>query len=147
MTIYDLIEKHEGRKNKPYKCTAKHWTIGVGWNLDANPLPEDIAFYLKQNGEITDDMIDRLLQISVGAAVVNCHRLFPGFDKFAENRRMALTDFVFQLGYAGARCFIKTIAAINANNWEGAAREMEKSNWFYQTTNRAAEIINMIEGG
>lgn len=147
MTVYDLITKHEGRKDKPYKCPAGHWTIGVGWNLDSNPLPEDVDFYFKQNGKITDEMIDRLLETSVRWAVNDCHVLFPEFDSFAEVRKMALVDFVFQLGFKKARTFVKSIAAINTGRWSDAAREMEKSTWFVQVPRRASEIINMIEYG
>ncbi len=147
MTVYELIEKHEGRKKKPYRCTAGKRTIGVGYNYDDNTLPPDIAAYLKDNGQVTDEMIDRLLEITVRQAVADCHVLFPEFDSFSDNRRMALTDFVFQLGFKRARGFSKSIAAVNTGRWFDAAREMEKSSWFYQVPKRAAEIINMIEEG
>jgi len=50
---YDAIKKqltlHEGRKNKPYKCTSGKITIGVGRNLDDNGLSEDEIDYLLTN--------------------------------------------------------------------------------------------------
>lgn len=147
MTVYDLISKHEGRKSKPYKCPAGHWTIGVGHNMDSSPLPQDIDFFLKQNGCITAEMIDRLFENDVRSAVADCHVLFPDFDNFSEIRKMALIDFVFQLGFRKARTFKRTIHAINIGNWSDAAREMERSDWFKQVPKRAAEIINMIEEG
>lgn len=147
MTVYDLITNHEGRKAKPYKCTAGHWTIGVGHNMDANPLPPDIADYLQKHGRITDEMIDRLLENDVRAAVADCHVLFPEFDSFSDPRRMALTDFVFQLGFKRARTFSKSIAAINTGRWRDAAQEMGDSTWFTQVPKRATEIISMIEIG
>lgn len=147
MNVYELIEKHEGRRKKPYKCTAGKRTIGVGWNYDANPLPPDIANYLRDNKQITDEMIDRLLEISVRQAVADCHALFPDFDNFADNRRMALTDFVFQLGIKRVRGFVKAVAAINTGRWTDAAKEMKDSAWYRQTPNRAEEIIDMIEEG
>jgi lysozyme len=145
--IYDLLKRHEGVRKKPYKCPAGFLTVGVGWNIDANPLPKDIAAYLKKNGEITDDMVDRLLFISVGAATLNCYGLFPDFENFTENRQMALIDFVFQLGGAGAAKFVNSIAMINTGRWEDAAENMMKSAWAKQTPKRAAEITQMIEEG
>lgn len=147
MTLYELITKHEGRTNKPYKCPAGHMTIGIGWNMDANPLPLDVKIYLAQNGKITAAMIDRLLSISVGRAISDCHSLFPEFDSFSDARRMALADFVFQLGFKRASTFRKAIAAINTGRWEDAAKEMQDSAWFKQTPNRAKTIIEMIEEG
>jgi lysozyme len=145
MTVYELIEKHEGRRKRKYRCPAGAWTIGVGWNMDANPLPEDIAAYLKQHGEITEKMIDRLLVISVKRATEDCHYLFPDFDNFTENRRMALVDFVFQLGLTRAKRFVHSIAAMNTGRWEEAAARMRESLWFRQVPKRAATITKMIE--
>ena len=97
MTIYSLLEKHEGRKHKPYRCTGGKRTIGIGHNFDDNPLPQHIADYLKKNGQITDDMVDELLETDILHATADCCVLFPGFDSFSERRKMALVDFVFQL--------------------------------------------------
>ena len=147
MTIKELLKKHEGVRNKPYKCPAGFNTIGVGYNFDANPLPSDIAGYLKKNGKITDGMIDRLLFMSVSAATADCHSLFPEFDNFAEARRMALVDFLFNIGKRRAMGFLKAIAAINTGRWKDAAKEMRDSAWFSQVKGRAVEITEMIEEG
>jgi len=147
MTIEEFIEKHEGRRNKPYKCTAGHNTIGVGWNMDANLLPPKIADYLKENGEITDAMIDQLLRLSIMVAISDCNALFPSFDDFSDNRRMALIDFVFQLGKHRANNFVHAIAAINTGRWEDAANAMRDSAWFHQVPNRAAEVTELIKNG
>jgi lysozyme len=147
MTVYDLITKHEGRKSRPYHCPAGALTIGVGHNCDSNPLPPDIAAHLEKCGSITDDMIDRLLEKDVRAAVADCHVLFPGFDEFTEARKMALVDFLFQLGFHRARTFAHAIAAINTGRWEDAAKEMRNSAWAKQTPERAGRITDMIETG
>ena len=147
MTIFDLIENHEGRRNAPYLCPAGAKTIGVGWNMDANPLPNDIAEHLRRNGHITDDMIDQLLAISVRHATADARSLFPDFDNFTERRRMALVDFLFQLGYRRARGFAKSIAAINTGRWEDAAKEMLNSTWATQTPRRAKTITDMVAEG
>jgi lysozyme len=147
MTAREFITKHEGRKNRPYKCPAGFNTIGVGWNMDANPLPKDIADYLKANGRVLDDHIERLLTMSINNAVSGCKKLFPEFEQMSDNRKMALTDFIFQLGQGGARKFIHTIAAVNACQWEDAADFMRDSLWARQCPNRAAEVTELIEAG
>jgi len=147
MRIEQFIEKHEGRRKKPYKCPAGANTIGVGWNMDANPLPKTIADYLKKHGEITDDMINILLNISVSNAIKDCLDLFPTWDDISLNRRMALIDFVFQLGKTRASKFVHTIAAINTGRWEDAAENMKESAWAKQCPKRAQEITDLIEAG
>lgn len=146
-TIEQFITRHEGRRNKPYKCPAGFNTIGVGWNFDANPLPKKIADYLKEHGEITDKMIDQLLRDSIGTAVSDCLKLFPNFEEFSDNRRMALIDFVFQLGLSRASKFVKSIGYINNEKWELAAQNMRLSLWAKQVPKRAEEVCHLLEVG
>ncbi|MDD5459987.1 MAG: glycoside hydrolase family protein [Phycisphaerae bacterium] len=147
MTVYELITKHEGRRKKPYKCSGGKNTIGIGWNFDDNPLPPYIAGYLAKHGEITDEMIDYLLDISVQRAIGDCQYLFPDFANFSINRQMALTDFVFQLGLKRASGFVNSIAMINTGRWEEAAKNMMKSRWATQTRKRAEEVTDLIAAG
>lgn len=147
MTIEQFIENHEGRRKKPYKCPAGANTIGVGYNFDANPLPKKIADYLKEHGEITDAMIDQLLKDSILTAVIDCDSLFPDFEHFSDNRRMALIDFLFQLGKTRASKFHHAIAAINTGRWNDAANAMRDSAWAHQVPHRAEEVTELIEEG
>jgi len=147
MTIKELLIKHEGYRKKPYKCTAGKNTIGIGYNFDDNPLPKPIKAYLDEHGELNDDCIDALFDISVKTATHDCKTLFPMFGTFSNKRQMALTDFLFQLGYARARKFVHAIAAINTGRWKDAASEMRNSTWAKQVPNRAAEITEMIKEG
>ena len=147
MTLYEFIEKHEGRRKKPYKCPAGKLTIGVGHNIDANPLPIDIKRHLEKYGSIDNEMIDRLLNADIRHAVADCQVIFPAFNTFSDNRRMALIDFVFQLGFAGARRFTRSVNAINAEKWDDAARYMSESLWARQTPTRAKEVIQLIKEG
>lgn len=147
MTIEQFIEKHEGRKLKPYKCPAGAKTIGVGWNIDANPLPGAIGRCLKETGKITNAMADQLLSLSIKVASSDCEDLFPDFDNFTDNRRMALIDFLFQLGKSRASKFVNSIHMINTAQWKEAAENMRQSAWFNQVPNRAKEVTKLIEEG
>ncbi|MFA5322819.1 MAG: glycoside hydrolase family protein [Smithella sp.] len=123
-------------------------TIGVGHNFDDNPLPNDIKKSLEQFGKIDDEQIDRLLNRDIRSAVHDCQVLFPSFNEFSDNRRMALIDWMFQLGFRGVRNFKKAVKAINAEEWELAARNMAESAWAReQTPKRAKEVIELIRVG
>jgi lysozyme len=147
MTLYEFIAKHEGRKRKPYKCPAGYNTIGVGWNMDANPLPPDIKKQLDQYGQIDDEMVDRLLNISIRHTLADCQVIFPSYNTFSDARRMALADFVFNLGFKGAKRFVKAVKYINAEKWPEVAQEMRNSDWYRQVPNRAKEVVSMVEQG
>lgn len=147
MNVLDLIRRHEGLRLKPYFCTGGARTIGYGWNMDAHPLPDDIAACLRVNGEITQDMAERLLDISTDTAIRQAWVIFPQFGEFSERRQMALVDFLFNVGAGTALTFKKALAAIYAGDWDKAADEMTDSRWFKQVGNRSREIVEMIRNG
>lgn len=157
-TLQAFIEKHEGRRYKVYKCSALADTIGVGHNL-INGLPPHIDEYLKKNKKITDAMVDELLETDIRHAVADCRVLFPLFDTDAinNNRRVALVDVVFNMGYNRLRLgFPKFVHSVNTGNWESAAAELKYtdgkkrgrlSDYYRQTKGRAVEIVRMIGEG
>ena len=156
--IRAMLERHEGKRYVPYKCTQGFRTIGIGYNFDVNPLPRDIKEYLKQNGRITDEMVDRLFTKSLSDAVGACIRQYPGFNLFSENRRLALVDFMFNLGPGRVAKFKNTNMAINEGRWDDAAEGIRKSLYWKQLggdppgtddgiLDRPEEIYKMIKEG
>jgi len=143
--LKDLLVKHEGIRFKPYKCSAGFNTIGIGHNYDANPLPEDIREYLDEHGEITPEMVDRLLSADIAISLGACKRLYPDFDGFTETRQIALLDFIFNIGEGTARKFQVTNRAINQGRWDDAAKGLMNSRWFKQVGRRGPEIVAMIK--
>ena len=142
-----LLIKHEGYKKEPYRCSANKLSVGVGHNVDANGLPEDIQAYLDENGFITDEMIDLLLETDISIAAADCRELYPNFDLFSDNRQMALIDFLFNVGRSTASSFKNTNRAINEERWSDAADNFTKSLWYKQVKNRAVTIVSMIRKG
>jgi lysozyme len=145
--LKDQLKLHEGVKHKVYKCPAGHNTIGVGWNLDSNALPLYIKEYLNKNGEITDPMIEVLLDRSVDNAIADCRSLYINYDKFSEDRQIALANFLFNVGLSVALDFKKANKYINEENWSLAALELKDSKWYKQTGCRSLELVSMILGG
>lgn len=139
--------RHEGLRLKPYKCPANHNTIGVGHNLDANPLPDVLSHHLDVFGCITEDMAFELLEQDVAQAVTDCNRLYKDFDKFTERRKHALIDFVFNVGFRTAKSFYNTNRAINRGDWEAAAKGLENSLWYRQVASRGPTIVEMVRNG
>jgi lysozyme len=148
-TLREMIARHEGKRLKPYMCSKNHHTIGYGYNLDANPLPpdSDIASYLRLHGEITETMAERLLTIMIGATTLQCHAVYARFEQFSEARQNALIDFVYNIGAKGAMQFKKMRAAVEAEEWDTAADELQDSMWFNQVGIRGPELVKMIRGG
>jgi lysozyme len=145
--LKEMLIRHEGKRNKIYKCPAGFNTIGIGHNIDAKGLPGNMREYLKHNERITDAMINQLFAEDISDAINDCTKLYPAFNTFTESRKIALIDFIFQLGPGGAGNFRTTNRHINAGAWQAAGLAMFDSKWFRQTPNRAKEIISMIVEG
>ena len=147
MTVEEFVEKHEGRKNKVYKCTMGKNTIGVGHNIDAKGLPDDIKSFLDSNGYITEDTIDTLLSYDLADAQEDCEKLYPEFESFSESRQMALIDFLFNVGIGTAKTFRNTNRAINEGKWKEAAQGLLNSKYAKQVKGRAVEVAKLLEVG
>ena len=147
MNARELIKSHEGLRLARYRCPAGHWSIGYGWNLDAWPLPPEIAAYYRLNGRITEGMADYLLDIALMGAIKDCRDLYPGFDSFTDSRRTALTDFMYNLGVVRAAGFKRMRAAMREGDWDRAADEMFDSKWRTQVGRRSETIIGMVRTG
>jgi len=147
MTLKKQLEEHEGKRNKVYKCTAGKRTIGIGHNIDAKGLPDDIRTFLDENGYITDEMIDQLLDDDIADASADVERLYPMAYSFSEARRFALVDFLFNVGLRTARTFTNTNKAINEERWDDAADGLLASKYARQVGKRAQTIARMLREG
>lgn len=142
-----VLEDHEGRKNRVYKCSSGKRTIGVGHNIEAKGLPDNIEAFLEDEGYITDDMIDELLTMDIDDAESDARKLYPNFGSFSTKRKIALIDFVFNVGYGTAKTFVNTNKAINQGKWEKAAEGLLNSKYARQVGRRAEDIADMLIEG
>lgn len=148
----------EGYFTKMYKDTKGIPTVGIGFNLkkdDAKKRIEELGLnyndVLSGKQELTDAQIQKLFADDQVIAENNVRKQIPGFDSLDETRQRALTDGAFNLGsYTHFPNFVK---AVNAGDWETAAKEIGKgpngkgdSLWVRQVGNRARRIVAQIRG-
>ena len=132
MDLKQLLLKHEGKRNRPYLDTNGFLTVGIGRNLDANPLSDDEINYLFDND------IKRVLN--------DCWHHLPWFGDLSQERQYVVIDMVFNLGIGGFLKFKKMIAAIEREDWQTAAAEMVNSKWAADVGQRAAELATIMRG-
>lgn len=155
-----LVERHEGRRNKPYRCPAGRLTIGVGHNMEARPLPRDMQAFLDKHGYITDGMVDELLITDLGDATRGAIEVVgpDTWNGLSLARQYAIIDMAFNLGGGGLQKFERFLAAIRAGEWTRAADEIRTSRYYRQLggdppgtddgrLERPEEIMCMIETG
>ena len=100
-----LIKHWEGVRYRPYTCSARLFTIGVGHVLYPDqgrlPLDQRDAFQLKaeDNRTFSKAEVDGLLNTDLIRFEVGVARLFPMV--LTQNQNDALVSFAFNLGLGG----------------------------------------------
>ena len=87
-----LIKHHEGVRNRPYRCPAGLWTVGVGHLIgDGKSLPKswDRLF--------TKEEIDGILKRDLRRFELGVHKMLPNMF-LRQHEFDALVSFCFNLG-------------------------------------------------
>jgi len=87
-----LIKHHEGVRNRPYRCPANLFTVGVGHLIgDGKSLPES------WNRTFTMEEIDGLLKSDLRRFELGVHKMLPNVP-LRQHEFDALVSFCFNLG-------------------------------------------------
>lgn len=135
------LGRDEGVEREPYLDTQDNWTTGIGYNLNANPLPEDITYPL------TDDEIERLFELSVQRAVDALNAYYPWWTTLDEVRQRVLVNMCFNLGIKGLQKFVKFLHCLEQKDFINAALEMQSSLWYKQVGERAVRLCQAMRTG
>ena len=128
--LIEQLKIHEGMKLKPYLCTSKKLTIGIGRNLD------DVG--------ISKEEAEMLLKNDIYEATNQLLNAFPFMATFSDVRISAMINFTFNVGIGTVRKFSNTIEYLKNEDWEAAADEMMDSKWAEQVGDRAIQITEQI---
>ena len=127
----DMIQRHEGLRLKPYRCTAGKLTIGYGRNLD------DRGISLAEAEALFDrdlDQVDRELSQHI--------EFYPSLSS---KGKIILLDMAFNMGIRGLLGFRRMLIAMKEQDYERAALEMEDSLWAKQVPHRSEELCEMMK--
>lgn len=146
--IVQRLVFHEGCVLQPYRCSEGFLTIGVGRNLETNPLTAEEK---KVCGDymhgITKNAAFYLLRNDISRVLKECEKRIIIWDKLDDERKYALLDMSFQLGIHGVLQFKKMLGAMGVGNWKEAAEQCLDSKYAKQTPTRAKRIARTIEIG
>lgn len=140
---------HEGCSLMPYICPAGYLTIGIGHNLDENPLTaEEIKIcgdsYMKG---ITKNAAYFIFRKDLEISQNDCLRKIPFYTALDKERKYALLDMCFNMGIKRLLKFKKMLSAMGVGDWEWAYRECLDSDYARQTGKRAKRIAETIRTG
>ena len=119
----EKIIMEEGCVNKMYVCPAGYRTIGIGHNLDINP--------------ISDEAIDVIFKDDLNKVIEQLDKYFRWWRKKPETVKVVLLDFVFNVGIGTAKKFKHTMRLIEKGDYEEASYALLDSLYAKQVPNRA----------
>lgn len=144
-----MLRIDEGKRPRPYDCGTNqpikaaigHVTIGYGHNLDAKPLSDRVMEIILEE-DIADALIEAKSYIDDKSV----------WESLSDNRKLAILNLCFNIGYGGIKQFVKLRRAIFEKDWKQAGLELQNSLWARQvdTKNRPNEgrdfrVIKLME--
>lgn len=131
--LREMLVRHEGRRLKPYVCSAGKLTVGVGRNLD------DVGITVFES--------DMLLTHDIERCTEEALTYLPWFKSLSLVRQDVVVNMLMNLGLPRFLSFKKMREAIRVGNFERAAEEMLNSVWATQVGIRAQELAQMMKTG
>ena len=110
--VLKKLRVEEGWRAKPYTDTVGVWTVGYGFNLQALNMPKEV-------GELW-------LKMLVDEVAAKC-ATFPFWDRLNETQQAALINMGYNLGWNGLNKFKRTLAYIEAGEYEKASKSILNS--------------------
>lgn len=132
MTIYDQLRRDEGVRSTLYRDELGFATVGVGHNL-STPL--------------SDHSIQTILEDDVAAVKTELDTSLPWAASLDDARYGALLNLSFNMGVVGLFGFSRMLRAIQAQDWDVAARELLDSRYARQVGDRATRLAAQLQTG
>lgn len=144
----DRLILHEGLRLQPYRCPAGYETIGVGRNVETNPLTdEEIKVCGDWEHGITRNAALFLLRNDIERTKEECRKNIWFWNELDDERQYALLDMAFNLGINGLLKFKNMLRYMSFSEWRSAAKECLNSKYATDVGKRAQRIAHLIETG
>lgn len=155
MTISDEIciqrlSINEGIELKPYRCPAGKLSIGIGRNLDDNPLNKEELEFVGHNCRsrgITKEQAFYLCRNDVKKVKKDLDRELPWWKDLNEDRQYVMVDLCFNMGIRKLLKFQKTLNSIATGFYITAGDQLMQSLYAKQVGRRAERNANCLRTG
>jgi lysozyme len=141
MDLKQILIFFEGNKNITYLDSRGLATGGCGHLM----LSGDLVKY-PVGAVIPDWQIGYWLQNDIIRSTFIAKQIFPNYNTLDEVRQQALISLAFNLGNRIGG-FIHFIAAVEDQDWQEAAKQIQQSLWFQQVGERGPITRDAIKNG
>ena len=132
----DDIRKHEGWRDKVYKDSLGHRTIGIGHLcLDHEKWVDDKVYPRK--------VIEKTFEYDFNIALNDARKLIVE-ENIHPDAFACLINLCFNIGGPRASRFKKALSALEKQDYKVAAIEFLDSRWAKQVPNRAHELAKIM---
>ena len=146
--ICQRLARHEGIRLSPYRCSKGKLTIGIGRNLEANPLSkEELKIVGDWRHGITKQAAFYLLRNDICHTEKELRRRIAFWEQLDDERQYALLDMAFNLGAEGLCKFKKMLGFLWMGDYKQAAAECLNSQYAKDTGRRSRCIAATIRTG
>lgn len=121
----------EGRKQFPYTDTKGYLSIGRGRNLTGKGL--------------SDPEIDYLFANDVADCCDTMDQHIPWWRTLPPTKQRVMINLCF-MGWGSLSQFKRFLAAMQGQDWQEAAHELEDSMWFRQVHERGPRVVARLLG-
>lgn len=128
--LRNTLIRHEGLKLLPYKCTAGKLTLGVGRNIEDRGISKETAM----------QMLDEDIEICLNELM---ERL-DYFENLPTEVQETLVNLCFNMGISRLMKFQLMLGAIQAGQYELAAKELLDSRYARQVGKRSEELADTL---
>lgn len=144
-----FVKLSEGFNKYPYRCPEDKWSVGYGFNIEDNPIPQFIedANLWYQGQELSLNVAEQWLDYLLDQSIIELRTALPLFDSYSNYIQFVLTDMTYNMGISTLLGFKNMLRAINDGNKINIIIEMVDSNWFGQVKSRAVKLIRVIGEG
>lgn len=144
-----FIFEEENLRTKPYKDSRGFTTIGVGRNLDSNPLSKEELQLLGKRSQsevirdgISEEQAIQLFKKDVDKAYKKAEKEFSNLEEYPDGVKTVLINMYYQLGNIDKFKLFKK--HVKNQDWNMAAEALRKSDYYKQTPNRVSRLIRMM---
>lgn len=142
--------KHEAYKAAPYKCPAGRWTVGIGHNVEANPLTGWQWKRLLDAGHLAISLSQAGAEILANEEADKIERELAHLEFWPvlnDARQNVLIEMAFNMGLPTLYTFKQTLFAIRSGQYGMAADRMLESRWAQQVGKRAVTLAAQMRSG
>lgn len=146
--IIQRLVVNEGIRYQPYKCPAGFLTIGVGRNLDTNPLTaEEKRVCGDYMHGITKEQCYYLLRNDIEKVKKQLTDNCPWWINLSGDRQFVMIDMCFNMGIKKLLKFNNTLRYLSTGFYRQAASNLRESLYYKQVPKRAERNARCLETG